>query len=107
MSQYGPTEQQANQNVEANLRNSLMRVSTLMTLMQEFSIEIIRHVISGGILDAQSFDEIQKRMLANLKSTNVEGPTVSEQAQFFKDCDTMLRELMSNAIARGTQPYNH
>jgi hypothetical protein len=47
-----------NQDLIRNLQESGMQLGMLALSLEDFSIQIIRHVLRGGVLDDEAFSEI-------------------------------------------------
>jgi hypothetical protein len=87
-------------NYTHNLQISVMRMGLLATCLQDFAVQIMRHVLSGGTLDDDALSEIRQTCITNLKNSAMTGLPIEQEAEIFRDGIDKLNEFIDAAIQR-------
>jgi hypothetical protein len=90
-----------NQDHIRNLQESGMQLGMLALSLEDFSIQIIRHVLRGGVLDDEAFSEIKATAIRNLKNSAATGLSIEREAETFRKALEDFDKLMDDAILKG------
>ncbi len=86
-----------------NLLISTMQLSMVAASLEDFSAQIIRHVLSGGTLDDEAFTVIKASCIRNLKNSEATGVPIEYETEAFVKAVSNLEHLIDSAIIKGRQ----
>ena len=86
-----------------NATRSAAQAGMITLAFQDFTAQLIRHVLSGYLLDDLSLMTLRNNCIRDLKNSSVTGMSLEEEAEIFRQAVENAEKLLDAAIARGTR----
>ncbi|MEO6381276.1 MAG: hypothetical protein ABI146_00780 [Nitrobacter sp.] len=86
-----------------NATRSAAQAGMIALAFQDFTAQLIKHVISGYLLDEVSLMTLRNNCIRDLKNASVVGISLEEEAEIFRQAVENAEKLLDGAIARGTR----
>jgi hypothetical protein len=86
-----------------NATRSAAQAGMIALAFQDFTAQLIRHVLSGHLLDDISLMTLRNNCIRDLKNASVVGISLEEEAEIFRQAVENAEKLLDGAIARGTR----
>ena len=86
-----------------NATRSAAQAGMITLAFQNFTAQLIRHVLSGHLLDDASLMMLRNNCIRDLKNSTITGMSLEEEAEIFRQAVENAEKLLDAAIARGTR----
>ena len=86
-----------------NATRSAAQAGMIALAFQDFTAQLIKHVMSGYPLDDVALMTLRNNCIRDLKNSSVIGISLEEEAEIFRQAVENAEKLLDGAIARGTR----
>lgn len=86
-----------------NATRSAAQAGMIVLAFQNFTAQLIKHVLSGNMLDDNSLMMLRDSCIRDLKNSTITGMSLEDEAEIFRQAVENAEKLLDGAIARGLQ----
>lgn len=83
------------------LETNAMVLGIVALSLKDFSIQIIRYVSDGGLLDDAGFAALKATCVRNLTDIAAQGIPLEQEAKALNEALIMFEQMMDLAVSRG------